>query len=199
MRKGERAGLDIETDRSGRQLEVFYELYEKSMQRWSTMMHEPSWYTRWHVTRATPLSMLKAVAQHFGEDCTTWVAFRQHPRRRHHRLEGGLAGVWLAGSLGQGTGRPTRASLLLQKLAIEDACNGGCRFFDMGIAYRGRRWLTSRSASGYSLPHSLPAGAAGARPAGDRYAEEPGEKGGHCPTHRLIINIEIGSPAGRHW
>ena len=75
VQKGERSGLDVEVDHSGRLLEVFYGLYEKSMQRWSAMMHEPSWYTRRHVSRATPLSMLKAVAEHFGEDCTTWVAY----------------------------------------------------------------------------------------------------------------------------
>ena len=138
VRKGERSGLDIETDRSGRLLEVFYGLYEKSMQRWSAKMHEPSWYTRWHVSRATPLSMLKAVADHFGEDCTTWVAFSDGvPAAAIIVLQAGSRAYGWRGASDKALAGPTRASLLLQKLAIEDACNNGCQFFDMGIAEPG--------------------------------------------------------------
>ena len=138
VRKGERSGLDIETDRSGRLLEVFYGLYEKSMQRWSAMMHEPSWYTRWHVSRATPLSMLKAVADHFGEDCTTWVAFSDGvPAAAIIVLQAGSRTLLWRAAMDKALAGPTGASLLLQKLAIEDACNNGSRFYDMGIAEPG--------------------------------------------------------------
>ena len=109
VRKAERSGLNVEADRSGRLLEVFYGLYEKSMQRWSVKMHEPSWYTRWHVSRATPLSMLKAVAQHFGEDCTTWVAFSGDvPAAALIVLQAGSRAYSWRGGHGQGAGRPCR-------------------------------------------------------------------------------------------
>ena len=138
VRKAERSGLDVEVDRSGRLLDVFYGLYEKSMQRWSTMMHEPSWYTRWHVSRATPLSMLKAVAEHFGEDCTTWVAFSGGvPAAAIIVLQAGSrVQLWRA-AMDKALASPTRASHLLQKLAIEDACINGYQFYDMGIAVPG--------------------------------------------------------------
>ena len=108
------------------------------MQRWSAKMHEPSWYTRWHVSRATPLSMLKAVADHFGEDCTTWVAFSDGvPAAAIIVLQAGSRAYGWRGASDKALAGPTRASLLLQKLAIEDACNNGCQFFDMGIAEPG--------------------------------------------------------------
>ena len=137
VRKAERSGLDVEADRSGRLLEVFYGLYEKSMQRWSVMMHEPSWYTRWHVSRATPLSMLKAVAEHFGEDCTTWVACSGgDPLAALIILRGSRVYGWRA-AMDKALGGPAGATQLLQKMAIENACNNGCQYYDMGIAVPG--------------------------------------------------------------
>ena len=138
VRKAERSGLDVETDRSGRLLEVFYGLYEKSMQRWSVMLHEPSWYTRWHVSRATPLSMLKAVAEHFGEDCTTWVAFSGDiPLAALIILQAGSRVYGWRAAMDKALGGPAGATQLLQKMAIENACNNGCQYYDMGIAEPG--------------------------------------------------------------
>ena len=152
VRKGERAGLDVEVDRSGRLLEVFYGLYEKSMQRWSTMMREPSWYTRWHVSRATPLSMLKAVAQHFGQDCTTWVARSEGvPAAALIVLQAGSRVYGWRGAMDKELAAPTGASMLLQKLAIEEACNSGCRFFDMGIAVPGTSLADTKERFGATL------------------------------------------------
>ena len=155
VQKGERAGLDVEVDRSGRLLEVFYGLYEKSMQRWSTMMHEPSWYTRWHVSRATPLSMLKAVAQHFGQDCTTWVARSAGvPAAALIDLRMGSRAYGWRGAMDKELAGPTRASQLLQKLAIEDACNKGCQFYDMGIAVPGTSLADFKERFGATLSYT---------------------------------------------
>ena len=158
VRKGERSGLDIETDRSGPLLEVFYGLYEKSMQRWSAKLHEPSWYTRWHVSRATPLSMLKAVAEHFGEDCITRVAFSGGVPAAAiipPCLAGRLAGVRLArGPSDKALAGHMLASLLLQKLAIEDASNNGCQFFDMGIAAPGSSLAYFKESLGATLTYT---------------------------------------------
>ena len=102
------------------------------------MMHEPSWYTRWHVSRATPLSMLKAVADHFGEDCTTWVAFSNGvPAAALIILQAGSRIYGWRSAMDKALGGPAGASQLLQKMAIEDACNNRCQFYDMGIAVPG--------------------------------------------------------------
>ena len=155
VQKGERSGLDIKVDRSGRLLEVFYGLYEKSMQRWSTTMHEPSWYTRWHVSRATPLSMLKAVAQHFGQDCTTWVAFSGGvPAAALITLQAGSRAYSWRGAMDKELAGPTRASQLLQKMAIEEACNSGCRFYDMGIAVPGTSLADAKERFGATLSYT---------------------------------------------
>ena len=155
VRKAERSGLDVEVDRSGRLLEVFYGLYEKSMQRWSTMMHEPSWYTRWHVSRATPLSMLKAVAQHFGQDCTTWVARSAGvPAAALIVLQAGSRVYSWRGAMDKELAGPTRASQLLQKLAIEEACNSGCGFYDMGIAVPGTSLAEAKERFGATVSYT---------------------------------------------
>ena len=54
VRKAERSGLEVEVDRSGELLPVFYDLYDKSIQRWAAMQHEPLRLTRWRTIRATP-------------------------------------------------------------------------------------------------------------------------------------------------
>ena len=122
------------------------------MQRWSAMMHEPSWYTRWHVSRATPLSMLKAVAEHFGQDCTTWVARSGGvPAAALIVLQAGSRAYGWRGAMDKDLAGPTGASLLLQKLVIEDACTSGCRFFDMGIAVPGTSLAATKERFGATL------------------------------------------------
>src|SRR5690242_16743450 len=74
VRKAERAGLEVQVDRSGQALGVFFELYEKSIRRWATMQHEPVVLTRWRTIRATSPRMLAAVSRHFGKNCEIWVA-----------------------------------------------------------------------------------------------------------------------------
>ena len=155
VRKAERLGLDVEADSSGRLLEVFYGMYEKSMQRWSAKMHEPSWYTRWHVSRATPLSMLKAVAENFGEDCTTWAAFSGGvPAAALIVLQAGTRVYAWRGAMDKELAAPTRASQLLQKLAIEDACNSGCLSYDLGIAVPGTSLAAAKERLGATLTHT---------------------------------------------
>ena len=66
VRKAERSGLEVDVDRTGQLLPVFYDLYEKSIRRWSARQHEPLRLTRWRTIRATPPKMIAAVSEHFG-------------------------------------------------------------------------------------------------------------------------------------
>ena len=79
VRKAERSGLDIEVDRSGRLLDVFYDLYQKSLSRWAAVQHEPLWFTRLRMNRVcyTTPRHLALVARHFGADCAIWVAWHK--------------------------------------------------------------------------------------------------------------------------
>lgn len=138
VRKAERSSLEVEVDRSGRLLGVFYDLYEKSIRRWASMQHEPPWLTRWRTTRATPPSMLALVARHFGESCTTWVArSRGEDVAAIIVVRSGAHAKYWRGAMDKAGAAPVRANELLHRLAIEEACQDGCRFYEMGYAIPG--------------------------------------------------------------
>ncbi|MGH3217604.1 MAG: GNAT family N-acetyltransferase [Streptosporangiaceae bacterium] len=135
VRKAERSALDVEIDRSGRLLEVFYDIYVKSIERWSVTMHEPLWFAKWHVMRATPLSMLVTVAKHFGENCTTWLLrSKGDPVAAIIVLRTGSRVYGWRAAMDKPLAAPLHAMEYLQWLVIEAACRDGCRFYDLGVA-----------------------------------------------------------------
>jgi hypothetical protein len=133
VRKAERSGVEVEVDRSGRAMQVFFALYEKSIERWSAMQHEPVALTRWRTIRATPPGMLAAVAQYFGKGCEVWVA-RAHgvPIAAIVVLRSGSNAKYWRGAMDKELATPVRANEYLHSLAIEDACRDGCRRYEMG-------------------------------------------------------------------
>lgn len=138
VRKAERSGLEVKVDRSGRLLGVFYDLYEKSIPRWASMQHEPLWLTRWRTTRTTPPSMLALVAKHFGESCTTWLARSQGEAvAAIIVIRSGAQTKYWRGAMDKAGATPVRANELLHRLAIEEACQDGCRSYEMGYAAPG--------------------------------------------------------------
>jgi len=135
MRKAERSGLDVEVDRSGRLLGVFYDLYEESLRRMAAERHEPLWGTRLRMSRVSPTSpgQLALVAEQFGEDCATWVArSKGQPVAALIVLRSGkYAKNWRVALIKEAA-TPVRATDFLHRLVIEEACRDGYRFYDMG-------------------------------------------------------------------
>ena len=133
VRKAQRAGLEVEVDRSGQALGVFFELYERSIQRWAAMQHEPVVLTRWRTIRATSPKMLAAVSRHFGKDCEIWVArAKGAPIAAIVVLRSGQNAKYWRGAMDKELATPVRANEYLHSLAIEEACQGGCRYYEMG-------------------------------------------------------------------
>ena len=133
VRKAERSGVEVEVDRSGQALQVFFELYEKSIRRWAAMQHEPVALTRWRTMRATPPRMLAAVAEHFGQGCEIWVARVQGmPIAAIVVLRSGSNAKYWRGAMDKELATPVRANEYLHSLAIEQACRDGCRWYEMG-------------------------------------------------------------------
>ncbi|MBV9447677.1 MAG: GNAT family N-acetyltransferase [Streptosporangiaceae bacterium] len=140
VRKAERSGLEVEVDRSGRLLDVFYELYQKSLVRWAAAQHEPLWFTRLRMNRVcyTTPGHLALVARHFGADCATWVAWHHgQPAAANIILQSGAHAKYWRGAMDKEIAAPARANDLLHRLAIEEACREGYRFYDMGGAEPG--------------------------------------------------------------
>jgi CelD/BcsL family acetyltransferase involved in cellulose biosynthesis len=140
LRKAERSGLDVEVDRSGRLLDVFFDLYQRSLSRWAAVQHEPLWFTRLRMNRVcyTTPRHLALVARHFGTDCATWVAWhRGQPAAANIILRAGAYVKAWRGAMDKEIAAPVNATEFLDRLAIEEACQEGYRFYDLGGAEPG--------------------------------------------------------------
>ena len=132
VRKAERAGLTVECDTSGRRTAVFYELFERSLDRWARQQHEPRALARWRGHRRDPPRKLQLIAEHLADRCHLWVAWRGgEPAAAILVLQDANAS-YTRGAMDKELAGPTRANYLLHQLAIEQACNAGCRHYHMG-------------------------------------------------------------------
>jgi hypothetical protein len=133
IRKAERSGLEVEVDRSGLLLPDFFGLMESSIERWAAMQHEPLWMTRWRTIRFAPPAMVGSVARHFGSGCAVWMArLKGEPVAGIVVLSSGAYAKYWRGAMNKQLAGPTRANDLLHRLAIEDACQNGYSFYEMG-------------------------------------------------------------------
>jgi hypothetical protein len=133
VRRAERSGLDVEVDRTGRLVPVFRHLYDRSIERWASQQHEPLALARWRRTREFPSERLAAVAARFGEACAIWVAWHAgEPAASIVVLRNGRHSKFWRAAMDRELAHPVRATPLLVRLAIEEACEAGCRRYDMG-------------------------------------------------------------------
>ncbi|HYB87558.1 MAG TPA: GNAT family N-acetyltransferase [Streptosporangiaceae bacterium] len=152
VRKAERSALDVDVGRSGRLLRVFCDLYEKSIQRWAGMQHEPVRLTRWRTTRETSPRMLASAASSFGPDCAIWVARSAgEPVAAIIVLRAGAYAKFWRGAMDKELAGPLRANELLHRLAIEEACRDQYRFYDMGFARPGSHLAEFKKKLGATL------------------------------------------------
>ncbi len=132
VRKARKSGVEVECDTTGSLVPVFYDLWQRSLERWAQQQHEPLWLAKIRGQHRDPISKFQHMAEHLGEACQIWVA----------RLDGqpiaaiivvqGTNAHCTRGAMDKDLASPVRANDLLHKLAIEDACCAGCRFYHMG-------------------------------------------------------------------
>lgn len=133
VRRAESAHVDVEADRTGRLVPVFEQLYEQSIERWAGQQHEPLALARWRRRREFPVGRLAAVAARFGEACAVWVAWHAgEPVASIVVLRHGRHAKFWRAAMDRELAHPVRATSLLNRLAIEEACEQGCRCYDMG-------------------------------------------------------------------
>lgn len=139
VRKAERSGLDIQVDREGRLLPVYLELLEASITKWAKRQHEPVALARWRNRRANAREKLDLVSRHFGDACATWVAYWQgEPIASLIVLQFGVyAKSWKSALNADAAGPIKGANALMNRLAIEEACDAGFHLYDMGEARSG--------------------------------------------------------------
>jgi hypothetical protein len=132
-RKAERRGVTAERDDTGRLMEVFDALYRRSVVRWARQQHEPLWLAQWRARRRDPRCKFEIVAERLGPACRVWVAWRAgEPIAAIVVLtQGEHSTVW-RGAMDREAAKGTGANELLHRLAIEEACQSGHRFFHLG-------------------------------------------------------------------
>ncbi|MDQ6804931.1 MAG: GNAT family N-acetyltransferase [Actinomycetota bacterium] len=132
VRKAERSGLTVECDTTGRLVPDFYELFERSLERWGRQQREPAALARWRGHRRDSKRKFEIMAQTLGGCCRIWLASKEgRPVAAILVLQGANA-HYTRGAMEKDLAGPTRANYLLHRLAIEDACKAGCRSYHMG-------------------------------------------------------------------
>ena len=132
VRKAERSGLVVACDTSGKLVSVFYDLFHLSIDRWARQQHEPHPLARWRARRRDPLCKFQLITQALGAACRLWVAWRDgQPAAAILVLQGANAS-YTRGVMDKELAGPTQANVLLHRLAIEEACRAGCRYYHMG-------------------------------------------------------------------
>jgi GNAT acetyltransferase-like protein len=132
VRKALRSGLTAECDTSGRLLPTYYALFERSLERWARQQREPRALARWRAHRRDPIQKFESLAQTLGETCRTWVAWHEGRPAAAILVLTGANAHYTRGAMDKELAGPTRANYLLHSLAIEEACEAGCRFYYMG-------------------------------------------------------------------
>lgn len=132
VRRAEKSGLTVERDTSGRLVPVFYELFERSLDRWAAKQHEPRVLTRWRHHRFDPQRKFERMAEALEDVCRIWVAWRDGEPAAAVIVLQGANSHYTRGAMDIDIAGPTRANYLLHKHVIEDACASGCRYYDMG-------------------------------------------------------------------
>jgi hypothetical protein len=131
--KAERSNLDVEWDDKGRLVGVFDSLYRKSVLRWAEHQRGGARVAQWRARLREPRRKYETVAERLGSACRVWVAWRSgEPAAAVIVLAHGDHSTYWRGAMDSDVEAGTRANDLLHRLAIEDACRAGRRYYHMG-------------------------------------------------------------------
>ena len=132
VRKAERSGLVVEKDTTGRLLPVFYQLFEKSLERWGLQQHEPLFLTRLRGHLRDPYSKYQRMSSNLKTTLQIWIAWLDGQAAAGIIVLQGANAYYTRGAMDKSLAGPSRANDLLHRMAIEDACQAGSRYYHMG-------------------------------------------------------------------
>ena len=130
-RRAERCGVTVECGTAGRLVPEFYQLLEQAAARWARLQHEPYWLAVRRLKHRDPREKFEAIGRLLGERCRVWLArVEGRPAAASMVIQGVNAYDFRAAMDEELT--KYRANDLILRLAIEDACKAGCRYYYMG-------------------------------------------------------------------
>ncbi|MBN1426979.1 MAG: GNAT family N-acetyltransferase [Anaerolineae bacterium] len=132
VRKAERAGLHIERDTTGHLVATFHKMLTQSFEMWAKQQHEPLFLARWRGQMRDPLRKFQSMADILGDACHIWIASLDgEPVAASIILQGTNAHATRS-AMNRELANKTQAGVFLEKLAIEEACRAGCRYYHLG-------------------------------------------------------------------
>lgn len=132
VRKAEKSGLTVECSTSAENIEAFYELFKLSIKRWANFQNEPHFLANFRANRRDPIEKFQTIARNLGNQCRLLVARKDgRPAAAIMVLMGNNAN-YTRGVMDRDLAAPTRANDLLHRIAVESACQTGCRYYHMG-------------------------------------------------------------------
>jgi hypothetical protein len=156
VRKAESQGLEVECDTTGRLLGVFDELWLLSVQRWAAQQGEPVWFARWRGRRLHPQNRWRQIAERTRGGVAIWVARHGSEPIAAIVVLRGPNDHYTRGAMHKELAGPSRANFLLHWLAIQDACQRGARWYQMGESGWGNdpvgRFKENFGARAYEFP-----------------------------------------------
>jgi hypothetical protein len=155
LRRAERAGVEVELDTTGRLVPVFHQIYRAWVDRWVPRSGLPPIVARRLAMQQEPLKKFESVAARVGQDCRVLVAWhRGQPVASAISLVHGQHAIgWRSYSIKE-LAAPVSANILTQVTCVADACDSGCRFFDLGQS-GGVATLQSYKNSFGATPHRV--------------------------------------------
>lgn len=132
VRKAEKLGVVVHRDTTGKLLPVFYALLRRSVERWAEQQHEPLPLARWRWGRRDPLTKFESIAAALPDAFRLYLAEHEGRFIAGILIYHGACAMYSRGAMDKDKAGPTRANYLLHRVAIEDACEAGCRFYDFG-------------------------------------------------------------------
>ena len=133
VRKAQKLGVEIECDSSGKLIPIFYDLLRRSVDRWAQQQNEPKWLSQQRTTWRDPLSKFEHMARILGDACRVRVAWHEgKPVAATIVLLGANNADYTRGAMDKELAGPLNANDLLQSVAIQEACEVGCRTYHLG-------------------------------------------------------------------
>jgi hypothetical protein len=133
VRRAEKQPLEVRQVRDDSLVGTFAELNRRSVDRWALQRHQPLWLAHLVERRRDRVGQLASALPALGSTMTGWTAHLDgEPVAAYVALlHGEQAWFWMSAMDAKLADR-THAGALLQSLAIQEACQAGARFFQLG-------------------------------------------------------------------